>query len=105
MSHAPAKAAPPPAAPAPAGAGAPPVDPIVATAERLYIDLAVRVAGSEGGAAKVTANAAEIAKLAFTLSVTFHAVELERRPKVELTTATFDANMCDFDGWAKAAQA
>jgi hypothetical protein len=104
MSHAaPAKAAPPPAAANSAPAGQV-IDPIVATAERIFIEFASRVLANNNGVPKLGIDGAALATLAFEASQSFHAVELARRPKAELTTATFDASMCDFDSWSKEAQ-
>ena len=101
MSAAAAPARPAPAT-APAAAGAS-VNPVVATAERLFIQL---VAGSVvigDNAAKMPVDAKSLAKMSLDLAKTFHDVEHSLREKPVLTTATFDANMCDFDAWNTAA--
>jgi capsular polysaccharide biosynthesis protein len=102
MSAAAAPAPPAPAA-APAAAAGDAVNPVVATAERLFIQL---VAGSVvigDNAAKMPVDAKSLAKMSLDLAKTFHDVEHSLREKPVLTTATFDANMCDFDAWNTAA--
>lgn len=102
MSAAAAPARPAPAA-APAAAAGDAVNPVVATAERLFIQL---VAGSVvigDNAAKMPVDAKSLAKMSLDLAKTFHEVEHSLREKPVLTTATFDANMCDFDAWNTAA--
>jgi hypothetical protein len=103
MSHAAAA----PARPAPAAGGdaapAKPGDPVVMTAERLFIELASGAMVIADNNAKVPVDAKSLANLSFELSKAFHEVEVSRREKPVLTTATFDANMCDFDAWTSAA--
>jgi hypothetical protein len=102
-----AAAAPPPpppaAAPAPVGGG--PVNPVVATAERLFIQLVSGSVVISDNSAKMPVDARSLAKMSLDLAKAFHDVEISLREKPVLTTATFDANMCDFDAWNSAATA
>jgi hypothetical protein len=50
-------------------------------------------------------DARSLAKMSLDLAKAFHDVEISLREKPVLTTATFDANMCDFDAWNSAATA
>jgi hypothetical protein len=101
MSHA---AAPPPPAAAPAAAAPAPSaqiqSPLIDTAERLYIQMVAGAVQIGEGTAKLPVDAKSLAKMSFELSQAFHDVEVSRRVKPVLTTATFDANMCDFDAWS-----
>jgi hypothetical protein len=107
MSHAAAPARPAPAA-APAKSGGPEkesTDPTVLTAERLFVELASRALIIGDNSAKLPVDAKSLANLSFELAKAFHEIEVGRREKPVLTTATFDANMCDFDAWNTAATA
>jgi hypothetical protein len=104
MSAAAAPARPAPAAaPAPVGSG--PVNPVVATAERLFIQLVSGSVVISDNSAKMPVDARSLAKMSLDLAKAFHDVEISLREKPVLTTATFDANMCDFDAWNSAATA
>jgi hypothetical protein len=98
-----------PARPAPAAAAAPvgggPVNPVVATAERLFIQLVSGSVVISDNSAKMPVDARSLAKMSLDLAKAFHDVEISLREKPVLTTATFDANMCDFDAWNSAATA
>ena len=99
---APARPAPAAAPVASAGSSA---NPVVATAERLYIQLIAGAVVIGENSAKLPVDAKSLAKMSLDLAKAFHDVELSLREKPVLTTATFDANMCDFDAWNTAATA
>ena len=93
-----------PARPTPANlADTTPAKPIVATAERLFIELVSAAMVIAENSAKLPVDAKSLANLSFELSKAFHEVEASRREKPVLTTATFDANLCDFDARTTAA--
>ncbi len=89
----------PPAASAPAAAVAI-VNPVIGTAERLYIELITKAAVVNGNTTSVPLDPIVLAKMCFDLSNKFHEVEISKRAKVEHTVANFDANLCDFDAWS-----
>ncbi|MCA2998338.1 MAG: hypothetical protein ING75_07005 [Rhodocyclaceae bacterium] len=102
---APATPARPAPAAAPAAASGGPVNPVVTTAERLYIQLVSGSVVISDNSAKMPVDARSLAKMSLDLAKAFHDVEISLREKPVLTTATFDANMCDFDAWNSAATA